>query len=195
MTRTGSTKPTSANTVRQLCEHFLGWQCRLRQHAVRHAGGQPTSGMRPSVWLDGEEFGPITVLIIKRDSKNTTTQFRHMVKRTHDPVDRHDAALKMLAAAYYQEPLEFSDEMTALFGAHSEFVKTLLKAGRCTLSFEQHNQTYRVPCKITKLSDKNTSYLATYWHNSLFNPAMPSGVQVLAFRPNWRHAQAEPPIT
>ena len=195
MTRTVSTKRTGANTVPQLCEQFLGWQCRLRQYAIRHAGGQPTSGMRPIVLVSGKELGQITVLIIKRDPKNITTQFRHMVKRTHDPADRYDAALKTLAAAYYQKPLEFSDEMTALFGPDSEFVKTLLKAGRCTLAFEQYNQTYRVPCKVRKLRERSAAYQATYWHNSLFNPVMPSGVQVLAFQPDWRRAQVEPPIT
>ncbi len=151
--------------------------------------------MRPSVLVSGKELGPITVLIIKRDPKDITTQFRHMVKRTHDPADRYDAALKILAAAYYQKPLEFSDEMTALFGPDSEFVKTLLKGGCCTLAFEQYSQTYRVPCKVRKLLERSAAYQATYWHNSLFNPVMPSGVQVLAFRPNWRRADAEPPVT
>ncbi|MDH3671416.1 MAG: hypothetical protein OES46_09655 [Gammaproteobacteria bacterium] len=195
MTGTVSTKRTSANTVPQLCERFLGWQCRLRQYAIRHAGGRPTPGMRPSVLVDGKELGQVTVLIIRRDPKDITTQFRHMVKRTHDPADRYDAALKTLAAAYYQKPLEFSDEMTALFEPDSEFVKTLLKAGVCTLAFEQYNQTYRVPCKVRTLRERSAAYQATYWHNSLFNPVMPSGVQVLAFRPDWRRAQVEPPIT
>ena len=195
MTRTANTKRTSGNIAPQLCEHFLCWQCRLRQYSIRHAGGQPTSGMRPSVLVSGKELGQITVLIIKRDPKNITMQFRHMVKRTHDPADRYDAVLQTLAAAYYQKPLEFSDEMTALFGPDSEFVKTLLKAGRCTLAFEQYNQTYRVPCKVRNLRERSAAYQATYWHNSLFNPVMPSVVQVLAFRPDWRHAQVEPPIT
>jgi hypothetical protein len=34
-----------------LRDHFLGWQCRIRQYAVRHGGGRPSSGMRPSVSL------------------------------------------------------------------------------------------------------------------------------------------------
>ncbi len=194
MTRTASTK-RSGNAVPQLCEHFLGWQCRLRQYAIRHAGGQPTSGMRPSVLVNGRDLGQITVLIIKRDPKNITTQFRHMVKRTHDPADRYDAALKMLAAAYYQKPLEFSDEMTALFGPDSEFVRTLLKVGGCTLTFEQYDQAYLVPCKVKKLPEQSAGYQATYWHNSLFNPAIPSGVQVLAFQPDWRQVHAQPAIT
>ncbi len=28
-----------------LRDHFLGWQCRLRQLAVREAGGRPSSGI------------------------------------------------------------------------------------------------------------------------------------------------------
>ena len=45
-----------------LRDHFLGWQCRLRQLAVREAGGRPTSGMRPELRLDveGPPIGTIT---------------------------------------------------------------------------------------------------------------------------------------
>ena len=46
---------TSAEIVRLppaqavIRDHFLGWQCRVRQLAMRQAGGRPTSGMRPEV--------------------------------------------------------------------------------------------------------------------------------------------------
>ncbi|MCH7795324.1 MAG: hypothetical protein IH900_09330, partial [Proteobacteria bacterium] len=42
-------RPEAAQAA--LRDHFLGWQCRLRQMAVRQAGGRPTSGMRPEVRL------------------------------------------------------------------------------------------------------------------------------------------------
>ncbi len=181
----------------RLRDHFLGWQCRVRQHAVRHAGGRPTSGMRPQVAIGnkGEVLGQITVLIVKRAPQEITAQFRHMVRKTHDPEDRYDSALRTLAAAYYQQPREFSDEMTALFGPDSTIAGRLLAAGHCVLDFEQYSQRYRIPCEVRGLPERSPAFQTTYWHNSLFNPVMPTGVQVLAFRPDWRGAEVEPPVS
>lgn len=195
MTRNPGNKRVRTDTPSvRLREHFLGWQCRLRQYAIRHAGGRPTSGMRPTVTVAGEVLGQITVLIVKREPGEITAQFRHMVQRTHDPGDRYDSALRTLAAAYYQRPEEFSDEMTALFGPGVSIASRLLKARHGTLDFEQYNQRYQIPCTVSDLPEKHPAYQATYWHNSLFNPAIPSDIQILAFRPDWRRATADPPI-
>ena len=180
-----------------LRDHFLGWQCRIRQYAVRHGGGRPSSGMRPALRLPeaGSELGPITVLIVKRAPEETTDQFRHLARKTHDPAERHDGALNFLAAAYHQRPRDFSDEPTALFGPESEIADRLLAAGRCRLSFEQYRQTYDLPCAVRRLADDDPAFQATYWHNALFNAALPAGVRVLAFQPDWRAARADPPIS
>ena len=34
-----------------LKRHFLGWQCRIRQHVMRDGGGRPSPGMCPTVGL------------------------------------------------------------------------------------------------------------------------------------------------
>jgi len=152
--------------------------------------------MRPHVAIGnkGEVLGQITVVIIKREPEEMTAQFRHMVQRTHDPAYRYDNALRTLTAAYYQRPEEFSDEMTAIFGPRSAIASHLLVAQRCTLDLEQYNQRYHIPCKVYDLPEKHPAYQATYWHNSLFNAAIPTGIQILAFRPDWRRAEADPPI-
>ena len=175
-------------------DHFLGWQCRIRQYAVRSAGGRPTAGMRPRVLVGDDDLGPITVLIVKRDPAETTAQFRHMVRKTHDPAERYQGALKVLAAAYYQRPREFSDEMTALFGTGSALAERLLAAGRCRLDFAQYTQRYTIPCGLRTLPEGDPAYQATYWHNGLFNAALPGEVRVLAFTPDWAAADADPPI-
>ena len=177
-----------------LRDHFLGWQCRLRQLAVREAGGRPTSGMRPELRLgaEGPPLGAITTLILRRAPAEATAQFRHMVRKTQDPAERYDAALQMLAAAYYQRPREFSDQLTALFGPGSEIAGQLLAAGRCRLAFEQYSQSYTLPCTVRALAEDDPAYQATYWHNALFNPALPGGVRVLGFQPDWARAEAEP---
>lgn len=177
--------------------HFLGWQCRLRQHAVRQGGGRPSAGMRPRLRLAGSEpdLGPVTVLIVKAAPQEVTSQFRHLARKTHDPVERYNGALKVLAEAYYQRPQEFSDELTALFGQVSELADRLLEAGRCRLLFEQYSQSYELPCSLRALPEDHPAFQATYWHNSLFNPNLPGGVRVLAFRPDWSAASADPPAS
>jgi hypothetical protein len=178
-----------------LRDHFLGWQCRLRQLAVREAGGRPSSGMRPELRLTaaGPPLGTITTLILRREPGQATAQFRHMARKTQDPAERYDAALKMLAATYYQRSREFSDQLTALFGPSSEIAERSLSAGRCLLAFEQYSQRYTLPCAVRALAEDEPAYQATYWHNALFNPALPGDVQVLGFQPDWALAEAEPP--
>ena len=178
-----------------LRDHFLGWQCRLRQLAVREAGGRPSSGMRPKLRLGeaGPPLGAITTLILRRAPAEATAQFRHMVRKTQDPAERYAGALEMLAAAYYQRPREFSDQLTALFGPGSGIAERLLAAGRCRLAFEQYSQSYTLPCSVRALAEDDPAYQATYWHNALFNPALPGGVRVLGFQPDWALAEAEPP--
>lgn len=177
--------------------HFLGWQCRVRQYAVRQGGGRPTSGMRPRVVLTGPDIdlGPITVVINKSAPREATSQFRHLARKTHDPVERYNNALRFLSAAYYQRPEEFSDELTALFGEISETADRLLAGGGCRLLFEQYSQSYDLPCAARQLPQDHPAFQATFWHNSLFNPNIPGGVRVLAFRPDWSRATADPPAT
>lgn len=177
-----------------LRDHFLGWQCRLRQMAVRDGGGRPTTGMRPTLVLPGGKTAEVTVLIVQRAPEETTAQFRHLVRKTQDPAERYKNALKHLAAAYYQYPRDFSDELTALFGPRSDLAEGLLARGRCTLRFEQYSQGYLLPCAVRAMADNEPAFLATYWHNSLFNPNIPADVRVLGFQPDWAEAEADPPI-
>ena len=179
-----------------LRDAFLGWQCRLRQLAMRHAEGRPTNGMRPEVTVEGDAapLGQITVLILKAEPAEITAQFRHMVQKTHDPAERLESALRTLQAAYYQRPAEFSEVMTALFGPGSKAARRLAQAGHCRLDFEQYSQRYAVPCSVRPLAERDPAYQCTYWHNSLFNPVLPAGVEVLAFAPDWSRASAEPPV-
>lgn len=181
-------KAALADPAGQAARHaFLGWQCRIRQLSVRQSGGRPTSGMQPRVYLPPEQrsLGEIVVLIRKTASREVTSQLQHMVRKTRDPAQRHASALGFLAAAYYQRPDEFSDELTALFGPRCALVERLLAARQCTLDFEQYEQRYRLRCRVAALTESDEAFQFTYWHNSLFNPAIPGGVRVLAFRPDW----------
>ena len=166
---------------------FLGWQCRIRQLSVRQADGRPTSGMRPSVTLtaNGDTLGQIIVLIRKKNSQEVTAQFQHLVRKTRDPAERREGALRFLAAAYYQQPDEFSDELTALFGPGSALARRLVDAGRCRLDFAQFGQRYAMECRVRQLAKTDPGFAFTYWHASLFNPAIPGDAEILAFQPDW----------
>lgn len=186
----------SAAPPQALSQAFLGWQCRIRQQAVRRDGGRPSSGMRPEAFLgDGRApLGRIVVLIVKREWEEPAARFRFMAEKTHDPADRYDAALKFLQADYYQKPQTFSEEMTALFAAESSWVERLVGAGRCVLSFEQYGQAYRLECEVNTLDEEDGAYQLTYWHNRLFNPAMPGEVRVLGFAPDWSGVEVSPGV-
>ena len=184
------------NAESALREHFLGWQCRLRQMCIREAGGRPTSGMRPALNIPALNvgYGPVNVLINKSDPAHYTAEFRHMARKTHDPKERYDAALKFLAAAYYQRAREFSGELTALFGADSAVATTLLEAGACTLEFEQYNQRYEMHCVVRELSEDEPGFQATYWHNALFNSELPGVVCIVGMTPDWATTKTEPAV-
>jgi hypothetical protein len=61
---------------------------------------------------------------------------------------------------------------------------------RCILQSEQYSQGYRVPCSVAQLAERSPYHQATYWHNRMFNPNLPERVEILSFRPDWRHARA-----
>lgn len=178
-----------------LRHRFLAWQCRVRQHAARQHGGRPSPGMRPRVVAaDGRELSPaVTVLLIEREPAATTAEFRHVVRRTHDPERRYRDALALLQDAHFQRPERFSDTMTATFPLDSPTAAALAAAGACVLEFEQFGQSFRLPCGVADLDPADPAHAATYWHNTMFNPAMPGAVRVLAFTPDWRQATAYPP--
>lgn len=175
-----------------LREHFLKWQCKARQNAVRRNAGKPSESMCPSIVVDKKTLIQIVVLINKHEHYSTVPEFRHMVLRTHDPKKRYDSGLEFLAAEYYQDKGEFTDQLTALFGPDESLVNDLEKQGTCTLEFNQTRQYFSLPCEVIKLDADSHLYQATYWHNQLFNPCMPPSVQVLAFNPDWSLAVADP---
>ena len=176
----------------RLRDGFLGWQCRVRQHAMRQYGGRPSPGMRPRVTrLDGAEIAPaMTVLLIEAEPDETTAMCRHIVKKTHDPEPRYQDALKLLSAAHFQQAGRFSDVMTALVAAGAP----LATERACILEFEQFSQRWRLACMVVALDADDPAYQATYWHNHMFSPAMPAAVRVLALTPEWDEASATPPM-
>ena len=173
---------------------FLGWQCRLRQLSVREFGAKPSSGMQPRLTVAGQDLGRLTVLITPVDPAPSTHEFRHIVRRTHDPQERYKTALRYLQAAYFQDPKIFDDGLTVVFGVDAELPQTLDGRDDCVLTFEQFNQRYVLTCEATCLAQDDPAFQATYWHNALFNASLPALVTILHFRPDWTRAKAEPQV-
>ncbi len=180
------------DSAAKLRDFFLGWQCRLRQHAVRKMDGRPSEGMRAGVRvaISDNDLGPLNVLLVRREPEVWTDEFRHLVKKTHDPNERTKAALKILASSYYQHPREFDDRLIGTFLLDSELAAVLLEQGECELNFEQYQQTFKLQCRVVELSATQAQYQAAYWHNSLFNSTMPGTVKMLQFQPDWNVSQS-----
>jgi hypothetical protein len=177
-----------------LRRHFLGWPCRIRQHAMRREAGRPSDGMRPTVMADNsDDLGRITVVICEGAPETTTAQVRHIVQRTLDPAERLKKGVEFLSSAYFQKAETFSDALLALFGPDSATAERLAGEGRCVLVFQQFNQSYRLVCRVDELAPGDRLAEALFWHNSMFNPALPPAVRPLAFWPVWDESTAFPP--
>ncbi len=175
-------------------KHFLGWQCRVRQYAMRNGEGRPTPGMRPDVLLeDGKEVASaVTLLLVPDLLQDSILQFRFMALKTQDPQERYKKAVQLLSASFYQNVENFSGLMTGVFSRSSETVNRLKKNQRCVLEFDFQQQKFRVPAGIKVLLKKNPVYEFTYWHNFLFNPYLSPDVTVLSFEPDWSDSSADP---
>lgn len=173
----------------ELQEQFLGWQCRIRQYAVRKGDGCPSQGMRPILSAAEQNLGAMNIQLVKLDCKESTAEFKFMAKKTHDPVDRREGIIKILAERYFQIPAEFSTEMIAIYPLNSELAEQLVSLRRCSLLFQQANQKYRIECNIRSISAQENQYQNAYWQNYLLNHKMPGVVNVLGFKPLWEESQ------
>jgi hypothetical protein len=178
----------------ELRDHFIGWQCRIRQVAMRQDDGRPSPGMRPRALgtTGGVIAEALTVLIVPKEPAESTAFFRFQVEKSADPRLVYERGLTFLQAEHFQRPANFSDRLTALLPTDSPVAAALLGEGTCILEFDQFRQFFRLPCAIFELKEGDPAREATIWHNRIFNPAGTGAVQVLAFRPDWTGAEARP---
>ncbi|MEM7260204.1 MAG: hypothetical protein AAF404_22765, partial [Pseudomonadota bacterium] len=178
------------NINQPLQRYFLGWQCRIRQQAVRNDEGRPSEGMLAEVYVSISErnLGPLVTNIALSDTDEITSEFRHVVKKTHDPKLRRDSALKILRSAYYQYPAKFDGMVYASLALDSELAELLVKQQQCRLVIRQYNQSFDLTCAVTELPEDHAAYQVTYWHNKMFNATMPARVRILQFAPDWENS-------
>jgi len=153
--------------------------------------------MRADVYVSISErnLGPVVTNIALTDAGEITSEFRHIVKKTHDPKIRRESALKILQSAYYQYPAEFDGALYATFLTDSELAEVLVAQQECRLAVSQYNQSFDLTCAVSELSEDDQTYQVNYWHNSMFNSTMPARVRILQFVPDWTRSVAEPGLS
>jgi hypothetical protein len=176
----------------EMRRQFLAWQCRIRQISARDHGGRPLPGMRPRVLArDGVEIlAAMTVLLVPERPRESLAFFKFQVQRTSEPRDAYEAGLRYLSGGYYQEPERFKDEMTAVFAPQSPVARRMLRDRQCLLAFEQSGQRYTMLCTARRLPVPDMARECALWHNRIFNPALSADSVVIAFRPDWKSANA-----
>jgi hypothetical protein len=178
----------------QLKAHFLGWQCRIRQMGVREFGGQPMPATQPRVTAkNGTLIAPaMVVLLIPSEPCASTAFFKFQVQKTNEPEEMREAALRYLAADYFQVPELFSDEMAAVFAPGSPTAARLIAGRVALLEFQQYSQSYRLACRARRLGLSDPARDSAFWQARLFNANLPMNVDVLGFKPDWRSSAADP---
>jgi hypothetical protein len=177
-----------------LRQHFIGWQMRIRQIAMRDYGGRPLEGMRPRVSTrKGEVVMPaMTVVMVPQDPYESTSFLRFQVMKTNEAQKAYDGVMKYLQAEHFSSALTFSDQLTALFPVASPTAAALVAMKQCLLDFEQWNQSWRLNCRVKLLKAGDEAREHTLWHNRVFNPLIGNDAMVLGFAPDWKRAQADP---
>ena len=173
----------------------MDWQCRIRQLSMRANGGRPSPGMRPQLLdRDGGELAPaLTVLLVPKAPDEATAFFRFQVKKSTDPRETYEKALRFLQSDYFADPSTFKNRFLATLPRDAHLADALNTAKRCVLVFSEGRWRYRAPCKVKVLKEGHADRDAALWHNRVFNPGLPDSVHVLAFDPDWASAQAATP--
>ena len=158
---------------------------------MREQGGRPSSGMCPRVLsVSGEEqLSALTVLLAPEEPEESTAFFRFQVQKSADPRETYEKALRFLQSEYYQETKQFTDRLLAVLPPDAPLTGTLIEDGRCILDFSQGRHAFRIPCKVKAVKEGNANHEAAIWHNRVFNPSLPDGMQVLAFKPDWKSVE------
>jgi len=166
-------------------QRFISWQCRLRKMSMRELDGQPTPGMSAGVYsISGaDEQSRMNFLIVRKDARARTDEFRHIVRKSPDSSQWVKNGLRILSELHYHEDREFENQLTALFSLESNLAYALLKAGQCRLKFVQDSVEYAFDFDVVSLGQDDDAFQATYWHNRMFNPTLPGKVRVLGFMP------------
>ena len=168
-------------------ERFIKFQCRARQMIMRDNFGKPDESIIPKLYLKDQKdpICRIITLIHKLPEFSLLSELMHIAKKTNDPSQRREQAVKLLSSSYYQKHKEFSDVLTATFAPDSEIATTLVSKGVCRLSFNAFSHDFDIVFNVFKLEKSEFLYHSTISHNQLFNVNIHPETIVLSFNPKW----------
>ena len=173
-------------------EKFMKFQCRARQMIMRDNLGRPDDSITPTIYLK-ENTKPITkiiTLIHKLPEYSALSELMHIARKTNDPSQRRDQAVKLLSASYYQKHREFTDVLTATFTPNSNLAETLISEGSCRLLFDAYSHKFESTFTVNKLERSEFLFRSTIIHNQLFNPNLHPETIILSFSPVWEENEA-----
>ena len=173
-------------------EKFMKFQCRARQMIMRDNLGRPDDSITPTIYLK-ENTKPITkiiTLIHKLPEYSALSELMHIARKTNDPSQRRDQAVKLLSASYYQKNREFTDVLTATFTPNSNLAETLISEGSCRLLFDAYSHKFESTFTVNKLERSEFLFRSTIIHNQLFNPNLHPETIILSFSPVWEENEA-----
>ena len=168
-------------------EKFMKFQCRARQMIMRDNLGRPDASITPTIYLKGNTK-PITKIITlmhKLPEYSALSELMHIARKTNDPSQRRDQAVKLLSASYYQKHREFTDVLTATFTPNSNLAETLISEGSCRLLFDAHSHKFESTFTVNKLERSEFLFRSTIMLNQLFNPNLHPETIILSFSPGW----------
>ncbi len=163
---------------------------------MRDNSGRPDEGSMPTLILAGDAgaMEHIVTVLCKEPQFAVTPELQHMYRSTMDPAKRRQKAIEFFSATHFQKAATFSDILTATFPPESPVARSIARAGRCTLIFKAYGQRFDLPAAVSQLQSPQPLFEATWWHNALFNPNLPSDTQILGFTPDWTKATADPAL-
>ncbi|MDG2356270.1 MAG: hypothetical protein P8L82_09670 [Paracoccaceae bacterium] len=175
------------NKISSPQEAFMKFQCRARQMIMRDNLGRPDDSITPNIYLKGnaEPITKIITLMHKLPEYAALSELMHIARKTNDPSQRRDQAVKLLSASYYQKHREFTDVLTATFAPNSNLAETLISEGRCRLLFDAYSHKFESTFAVNKLERSEFLFRSTVMHNQLFNPNLHPETIILSFSPGW----------
>ena len=175
------------NNIPSPQEKFMKFQCRARQMIMRDNLGRPDDSITPTIYLKGntKPITKIITLIHKLPEYSALSELMHIARKTNDPSQRRDQAVKLLSASYYQKHREFTDVLTATFAPNSNLAEILISVGSCRLLFDAYSHKFESNFTVNNLERSEFLFRSTIMHNQLFNPNLHPETIVLSFSPQW----------
>ena len=112
----------------------------------------------------------IITLMNKTPGYSVTPELLQMARKTNDPAQRRDQAIRFFSATYYQKAIEFSDILTATFPPVHQVRHQYAMQARFACVSKHICRCLILLCKVWRLVPQNPLYQTTMAHNRLFNP-------------------------